>query len=134
MGRRVRARKSIVSVYHYQYMWVFRVEAPSGTTITQACFPTETSARAAAEPHARFYDELERYQVRGVPERRMKRPIERGVRVCRECGEPHDCYEIRQGRHKRRSWAHPADGHAYNAEDWETVARRLLDEKAAACL
>jgi hypothetical protein len=128
-----RPRKSTISVYQHGWWWVYRVDAPNHDggwlTVMQGCLASEAEAQSSAEHQAKFYDDLERWRVRGGRERRMKRPTARGERICQECGDPHDCYEVRKAGYKFPSWAHPVDGHSYRAEPWETLARRLLDEK-----
>ena len=58
-------------------------------------------------------------------------PVEIGIRRCRDCGRPHNCYQQSDGS---MSWADPVDGHGYFPESWESIARRLLAEKQrAAC-
>ena len=53
------------------------------------------------------------------------KPVEQGVRPCRECGRPHWSYEA-EGFAPQ--WADPDDGHAYLPEPWEKTVQRLLDE------
>jgi hypothetical protein len=46
---------------------------------------------------------------------------ERGDVRCQTCGKVHDMYEAERGY---ASWEDPDDGHVYNRQSWETVARR----------
>lgn len=56
--------------------------------------------------------------------------IARGERRCRTCGEVHDCYAVASDSEQAgRSWADPKDGHVYDPESWETIARRLGFER-----
>lgn len=49
----------------------------------------------------------------------------RGDRRCTECGLVHDAYWRKPGIPSAGySWADPDDGHPYNPEGWEDVARR----------
>lgn len=129
-------RKSRLGVFPVAYGWAYRAFAPNasmpGSTIevSGSGFDSEDAARRAAKHATKFYDDLERYRVRGVSERRLKRPVERGLRACRDCGEPHDCYAIQYGRFRFQSWASLKDGHAYRAESWEAFAQRMVEAAA----
>lgn len=125
-------RKSKVGVYPLDWGWAYRVVAPDRTSVTQAGFSTEASAKKAARFQARFYDRLERDRVDGVVTQRSNRVLERGVRTCERCGKPHDLVATtRRGRRFGQTWATPECGD-YHPEPWEAVARRLLDEPVAA--
>jgi hypothetical protein len=51
--------------------------------------------------------------------------IEKGVRLCKDCGKVHDYLK----RNRKYTWNDPSDGHEYNPESWEALLSRLsIDE------
>lgn len=124
-------RKSRIGVYPLHYGWGYAVVAPDGTRVTAGGFDTEVDARKAAQRSGRFYDKLERDQVDGIGRVRTDRVLERGVRICSQCGKPHDRVAVtRRGKPWGSTWAAP-DGHSYHGESWESFARRNMAEAAA---
>lgn len=122
-------RKSRVSVYRLGIgkLWGWKVVAPDGTRISCARDFDEALARKDARHSARSRDRLERDRVDGIVDVRTDRVLERGVRVCQECGTTHDLVATtRRGRRWGQTWATPECG-TYRPESWETLARRLLE-------
>lgn len=121
-------RKSRVGVYPLNYGWGWQVFAPDGTRISSSGYPTEADAKKRARHEARFRDRLERDRVDGVISKVTSNVLERGVRVCETCGEPHNLVTTtRRGRRWGQTWAAPRCG-TYKPESWEALARRLLSE------
>ena len=58
-------------------------------------------------------------------ERNTAITIEKGVRICKDCGKVHDY--LKRGR--EYTWNDPTDGHDYKPESWEALLSRLsIDE------
>lgn len=119
-------RKSRYGVYPDVFGWRAQVVAPDGAQWNAGGYRTEQEARAAAVRSARFYDKGERDRVDGVATKRGTKVIERGVRPCKNCGEPHDCVTTtRRGRRWGQTWEKPGCG-TYMPESWEDFARKQV--------
>lgn len=118
-------RKSRMGVFPVGCRWCWQVVAPDGTQISGGS-PTEVDAKQTARRQARFYDRLERDRVDGVVDINLEHVLEHGVRLCKNCGKPHNLVATtRRGRRWGQTWASPDCG-TYHAESWEELARRLL--------
>lgn len=116
-----------MGVYPIGYGWRWAVSAPDGTQISGS-ENTEADAKKRARYEARFRDRLERDRVDGVVSKVTSNVLERGVRLCESCGEPHDLVTTtRRGRRWGQTWASPGCG-TYKPESWEALARRLMGE------
>jgi hypothetical protein len=119
-------RRSRFGVYPDAFGWRYQVVTPDGGTASAGLFATEKEARVAARKNARFYDQLERDRVDGVVEERTETVLERGLRPCTKCGEPHDLVATtRRGKRWGQTWVKPGCG-SYRPESWEEFARKQV--------